>query len=85
MEVFGWISSICLGICALPQAIKCYRQGHAEGIDYMFLGLWTLGEIAGIIYVIYINSLPLIVNYSFNLVLLSIIIKYILYPRRGTE
>lgn len=81
MALLGWISSLCLALCAYPQARRCYYQGHARGIDHWFLFLWTMGEITGLIYVSYLGSWPLIVNYSLNLTFLLVIFKFMFFPR----
>lgn len=82
MDIFGYIGSICLALCAIPQAWLCYKQGHSEGISIYFLLLWTFGEIFTLVYVIYNIDIPLILNYVANLLFLSVIWKYRFYPRK---
>lgn len=82
IEIIGWVGSVCFSLCALPQVIKCYRQGHAHGLDSTFLWLWFIGEIAMLIYTaLSFDSLQLLLNYGFNLICLIIILKYRLFPR----
>jgi len=77
MELVGWIGSACFAVCALPQVIKTVREKNADGMSHGLLWLWFLGEAFTIVYVWSAHfSWPLIVNYSFNLVLLSIIGYY---------
>ncbi len=77
MELFGWIGSICFALCALPQVFKTIKDGHADGFSSGSLWLWLFGEVFTIIYVWFDKySLPLIINYIFNLILLSIIGYY---------
>lgn len=80
--LMGLIGSICLAICGVPQAYMSYKQGHSEGISLGFLLLWTIGEIFTIIYIIPKADLPLLLNYSFNLIFLSVIWRYRLCPRK---
>lgn len=82
MDIFGYIGSICLALCAIPQAWLSYKQGHSEGVSVYFLLLWTFGEIFTLVYVIYNLDIPLILNYVANLLFLSVIWKYRFYPRK---
>lgn len=82
MNIFGYIGSICLAICAIPQAYLSYKQGHSKGISLGFLSLWTFGEIFTLIYILPKADVPLLINYLSNLIFLSIIWKYKLLPRR---
>lgn len=82
-EAIGWVGGVAFAVCGLPQAITCHRQGHANGIDAGFLGLWLLGEVCTLIYVLLDVGLawPLLVNYGANLVLTGAITYYKLFPR----
>lgn len=81
MELVGWIGSMLLALCGLPQAIKSIRSGTSRGISLLMLLMWFSGEVFGLVYVISLASYPLIFNYFLNLVLLLIILKYWFYPR----
>lgn len=76
MEYIGWTGSIMLAICGLPQAWKSYREKHSHGISWGFLWLWFLGEIFTWIYILPKMDLPLLVNYSLNILFLMIITYY---------
>lgn len=81
--MIGYLGSLCLSLCGFPQSYQSYKSGNSEGISPTFLFLWTAGEILTLIYVW--NSaklLPLLLNYCSNLVFLSIIIYYKLFPRK---
>jgi uncharacterized protein with PQ loop repeat len=71
----GWIGSICLAICAIPQACKSYKEKSSKGIDPWFLGLWGVGEACLIVY--NWGDIPLMVNYSVNLVCILVIARYL--------
>lgn len=73
LNILGWIGSILFAICGLPQAIKCYKEKHADGISTSFLLMWLFGEIFTMIYVLPKMDLPLLFNYSINLVFLFVI------------
>jgi len=76
LETFGWLGGIMLAICGAPQAYKSYKEKHSDGISLGFLILWTLGEIFTFIYVVPKMDIPLLFNYTANLIFLSIIWKY---------
>lgn len=77
MEYLGWIGSICLAICALPQVIHTAQTKETQGLSKLFLLLWLVGEIAAIIYQHLKNGFtPLHFNYIFNIVLISILCYY---------
>lgn len=73
MNFLGWLGSLCLAMCGLPAAIQCYKEKHANGLNYAFLILWTVGEICVLIPVVSMGKIWLVVNYSTNLLFLLII------------
>lgn len=81
-EMFGWISGLLFFLCAIPQAIKSYRDGHSEGVSSGLLWLWLGGEIAGIIYALSPLQPPLILNYLSNVIFVSVVAWYKAFPRR---
>ena len=77
LELLGWIGAIALGICALPQAWQSFRTKSSRDINSAFLYLWIVGEIATLIYICLTTvQIPLIVNYTFNLMCLLVILFY---------
>lgn len=82
MQLVGWIGNLMFAFSAVPQAYKCYRQGHAQGLSGGLLYMWLIGEISALSYGIYEQiPAPLIVNYVFNLLCLLIIMRYYLFER----
>lgn len=82
MEAFGIIGSILLGCCAAPEAIYSHIKGRNDN-SWTFLLMWFIGEICILIYVIPKKDIPLIFNYGLNIIFISIIVWYKLYPRVG--
>lgn len=76
MEDVGYTSTILLALCSLPLFIKTIRDGHCRGISALFLWMWFLGEVFGIIYVLPLGKMPLILNYAVNTVLTLVILIY---------
>jgi uncharacterized protein with PQ loop repeat len=86
-EVLGWIGSIALAVCAYPQAVKCWRQGHGQGLSVFGLIVWTAGEIALVIATpLKCGWVPwLMANYIGNLLALAVILRYRFWPRKESE
>ncbi len=84
--MIGWLGSIMLAFCGLPLAVQVVRQGSARDLSRGTLVLWTLGEIFTIVSVW--KSAPsltfLLFNYGMNLIFLSVIWFYIVFPRTRT-
>lgn len=82
-ELIGWSGGLLLGICGLPQAIQCIREGHAYGVNKLFIWLWFIGELLMQIYVLNKHGLdlPLLSNYWFNTLICIVILKYMHFPR----
>jgi uncharacterized protein with PQ loop repeat len=82
MEYIGWIGSILLAFCGLPQAIESYKTKNSDGLTWGFLGMWGMGEIFTIIYILPKWHWPLIFNYTANIIFISIILYYKIKPKR---
>jgi uncharacterized protein with PQ loop repeat len=83
MDTIGWIGSLLLAFCAVPQAWESYRTKSSAGLTWGFLILWFLGEIFIVAYVIPKLDWPLIFNYTCNLFFASIILWYKIKPGRS--
>lgn len=82
METIGWIGSILLAFCGLPQAIESYKTKSSDGLTWGFLIMWGLGELFTIVYIIPKWHWPLIFNYTANIIFISIIVYYKIKPKR---
>jgi uncharacterized protein with PQ loop repeat len=76
IENIGWIGSILLAFCGLPQAIESYKTKSSEGLTWGFISMWFIGEIFTIIYVFPKMDYILLFNYTANVLFLSVIIYY---------
>jgi len=87
VEVFGWLAGVLFAVCVIPQALKCWNDGHAEGISSTFLWLWMLAEVAAVIAEGYepLPRLFRLFNYSFGIFALTIIFRYKYWPRKVTN
>jgi uncharacterized protein with PQ loop repeat len=82
MEYIGWIGSILLAFCGLPQAIESYKTKNSDGLTWGFLSMWGAGEILTVIYILPKWHWPLIFNYTANIIFIAIILYYKLKPKR---
>ena len=82
METIGWLGSIILAFCGLPQAIESYRTKSSEGLTWGFISMWFIGEILTLVYVLPKLDLPLLFNYATNIMFLSVIIYFKINPKK---
>ena len=75
METIGYIGGVLLGICAIPEVIRTYNDKRCH-LGWPFLLLWFLGEVFMEIYAIDLWDYPLMFNYTFNLVVVGILLYY---------
>ena len=84
-EILGWLGSICLGICGIPQAWQSIKDKHSHGISWGFVLLWAFGEIFALAYVYDKLDLPLLLNYSTNILILAVILYYKISPKNTVD
>jgi len=79
--VIGWLSTLFLSVCGIPQAIKSYREGHANGLSNGFLFCWTTGEILLIAHTYMVLDWPVFFNACANLLIMCVMLRYKFWPR----
>ena len=84
-EILGWLGSICLAICGVPQAWMSYKDKHSHGISWAFLLLWAFGECFALAYVYDKLDMPLLLNYAVNIGIVGIILFYKIKPQTSLE
>jgi hypothetical protein len=82
IEAIGWVGSVLLAFCGLPQAIESFRTKSSPGVTWGLLIMWGAGEVLTLAYVFPKMELPLMFNYAANIVFLSVIGYYKVWPRR---
>lgn len=82
LEIIGWIGAILFAICGVPQARRSFKDGHSSGVSLTFLLLWLGGEILTLVYTIPKGLLPLIFNYSINIICILIILWFYFFPKK---
>jgi len=83
VNLLGLVGTLAFALSALPQAWKCWRDGHARGVSAGLIALWFTGEICSAIYVLGAVSPKalLLVNYCFNALTVGVIAWYKVRPR----
>lgn len=86
-DILGTIGVLLLAVCALPQAIKSYKQKHSNGITAYLLWPWFLGELFTLIYLLDQNPIDwiLVFNYVANFIFVAIIIYYKYFPKDNKD
>lgn len=81
IEAIGIVGAACFALCAAPTAWLAYKNGNTP-LDWGLLTIWLIGEILTMLYVA-ATSMDLILmgNYTTNLALLLVIIRYKACPR----
>jgi len=75
IEIMGWSGAFLLATCGLPQLIKTIKTKNFDGLSFLFLVWWLLGEILTLSYIFYTAfRLPLLFNYTFNIIVVAIIL-----------
>lgn len=82
LSLVGWIGSILLAFCGLPQAIHSWKMGSSSGITWGLISMWGLGEVFTMVYVFPKMDWPLLFNYMANIVFISVIMWYKVFPSR---
>lgn len=78
VEIIGWLGSILLTFCSLPQLIKSLKTRKVNDFSGLFLSLWFFGELLMLIYIVCGSipiSIPLLINYLFNTIIVLILIR----------
>ena len=77
LEIIGWLGGILLALCGLPLAIQSYKTKSSAGISGLFLLMWGAGEVFTLFFLLPKSDvLPLLFNYTCNIVFISIVSYY---------
>jgi len=91
MEFIGWIGSVLLVVCGIPLAYESFKTGKSKAFDTrfgtMFLWMWGVGELLSLAYVVSFEDTkwPLIAMGTINTIMVSIILKFVYFPRKKIE
>tara|TARA_Y100000590_G_C15707005_1_gene1009003 strand:- start:317 stop:673 length:357 start_codon:yes stop_codon:yes gene_type:complete len=82
----GYIGSILVTFCMLPQVYKTYKTKNVEGLSISFIILQILSSVCYIIYAMYEKTLPIMISNCATVFLsLILIILYYRYYEFGIK
>lgn len=87
IQVIGYLSSIIFAVALSPQVWRTYKTGNAKALAPLFLHLSFSGEALMAAYIILQHSwdLPLLISCFMNMLFLSVIYRYLYWPRKRTS
>lgn len=75
MNTIGLVGSLLLTFSGVPELVRTVKIGKCF-MGWGFLFMWFVGVLLCTFYSISLNEIPLIVNYSFNLLVSGLMIMY---------
>jgi len=82
IQLFGWIGTILLSVACFPQLYQVVKAKNAIGLHWYYLILVLVGMSLMLIYVLFTTfNIQLILSYTIQLLIFSIIIYYKKYPK----
>lgn len=82
--IMGWLGSLCLALCGVPQALQSYKDKNSHGISWGMLLLWAFGEVFALTYVFNKLDMPLLMNYAINIFVVALMLYYKVNPSTDT-
>lgn len=71
-KLYGVLCSLCFMLSGAPAAMDALQNGKSQ-LHTGTLTLWTVGEICAILYILPRRDIPLLANYTVNIVFIAII------------
>lgn len=75
MSTLGLIGSLLLTFCGVPELYRTVKDKRCH-LGWGFLLMWFFGEIFCVYYSFGLGEIPLIINYTFNLLLATVMISF---------
>jgi len=82
--LLGWLGALAYSVCAIPQAVQCWRRGHGNGLSAGMLWVWLVGGVSMLIAIpLQCGWVPwLLVSYTGNTAALLVVMRYRFLPRK---
>lgn len=85
-----WLSilgMVLLTGAGIPQILKAFKDGHAEGLAKGMVLCWTLGLACMTYYIVecHPEDLVLAANYGINLIISIILLRFKFFPRKVSK
>lgn len=75
MNIIGLTGSLLLTFCGVPELFRTVKDKKCH-LGWGFLMMWFFGEVLCLFYGFDLNEIPLLINYTFNLLIVSIMCYY---------
>ena len=75
MNNIGLLGSLLLTFCGVPELIRTLKNRRCD-IGWGFLLMWFFGELLCLFYGMDLKEIPLLINYSSNLLIVSVMMYY---------
>jgi uncharacterized protein with PQ loop repeat len=86
ISLIGYIAMACLITSGIPQALRSIKQGNSNGIAGGFIILTLSGFVLMSLYLLLTKPIiPVLLNYSCNIIVMSVIGYYKLWPRKSNS
>jgi len=74
--VTGWVATILLTICAIPQLCKILKTKNVRDVSVKMWWAYFIGHLFAITYAYLIQQPPLLIKYGVNIIISIIIIIF---------
>ena len=81
-SILAWIGTISYILCMIPQAWQCWKQGHSNGVNLLFLTLYIIGGVTYSSYALLIWNMPIFTNNIIGLFFTFVVVWYRVFPRK---
>jgi len=75
MNEFGLLGSLLLTFCGVPELIRTIKNRRCD-VGWGFTLMWFFGELFCLFYGFDLNETPLIINYTFNFIIVGIMLYF---------
>jgi len=75
MNTIGLIGSLLLTFCGVPELYRTIKDKKCH-LGWGFLSMWLFGEVFCLFYGFDLKEIPLLINYTFNLFVVSVMCYY---------
>lgn len=75
MNTVGLIGSLLLTFCGVPELIRTLKNQRCD-VGWGFILMWFFGELMCLFYGLDLNEIPLLINYTFNLMIVGIMLYF---------
>jgi uncharacterized protein with PQ loop repeat len=75
MNTIGLVGSLLLALSGIPEMIRTIRDKRCH-VGWGLLLMWFFGEVLCVVYGLQLGEIPLLINYLFNVVIISVMLFY---------